>query len=512
MRLIDLDGSKPFRTTRPVAKLREGRNDWYRIQASAVSGGPTSLYVFDEVGYFGVTALDLIKELRQVRGDLEVHLNTPGGEVFDGIAIYNLLCQWNGSVEVIVDSLAASIGSVIAMAASPGRLRVMPTGQFMVHDGFGVCIGNEADMHQMADLLGKTSDNIASVYAERTGKPASYWRQVMREETWFSAAEAVDAGLADEVMELRNGEGGAKQVRDSWDLSVFGKRPPALGGQAVPRMAASAAQPHEPRAAASHAPAQVDHHTHDHPFFDGSGGVHSHEHGHDGNADHSPGLLHSHQEETRNAASVPYVGVTQSRHEPMTGPHAHDHGAHGHPEHDDGIHHHSHVHHGDAVHNHHTAIDPDGDGDDDTSAETDTDHDYWTADGRQIKPLPAPLSDILDYQIRMAAVDHTDWDAGRAWHAGAESDDPGKFYSGICAGRKDGDTSKQSSWALPHHYAPDTPPNADGVRNALSRLPQTNGLTNAQAAKAHLEAHMKQVNPEYQGEEDRWAGVFRGRS
>ena len=505
MRLIDLDGSKPFRTTRPTAKLREGRNDWYRIQASAGAGLPSQLYLFDEVGYFGVTAQDLINDLRQIRsGDLEVHLNTPGGEVFDGIAIYNLLCQWNGSVEVIVDSLAASIGSVIAMAASPGKLRMMPTGQLMIHDGFGVCIGNEADMHQMADLLGKTSDNIASVYAERTGKPASYWRQVMREETWFSAAEAVDAGLADEVMELRNGESGAKGMRDSWDLSVFGKRP-------------ARQEPHRhepPRAAASHAAMQIDHHTHDHPSFDGTGGTHSHEHGHDGNSDHSPGPLHSHLEESapQNAASVPYVGVTQVRHEPMTGAHAHDHGAHGHPEHDDGVHHHPHVHHGDAVHDHHTPIDPDGDGDDDSSAEGDTDHDYWTADGRQIKPLPAPLSDVLDYQIRMASVDHSDWDAGKAWHAGAESGDPGKFYSRICAGRKDGDTSKQSSWALPHHYAPDDPPNADGVRNALSRLPQTNGLTNESAAKAHLEAHMKQVNPQYEAEEDRWAGVFRGRN
>src|SRR5258706_2696873 len=101
------------------------------------------------------------------------------------------------------------------MAASPGELVMAKNATMMIHDGFGVCIGNEADMTEMAALLAKTSDNIASIYADRTGQPASQWREAMRAESWYTAQEAVDAGLADSI------QGGKAGVRNTWDLSVF---------------------------------------------------------------------------------------------------------------------------------------------------------------------------------------------------------------------------------------------------------------------------------------------------
>ncbi len=186
--------SKPFRTTRHIANLRQGRNDWYRIKAQA--DGPALVHIYDEIGYFGVTSQDFIRDLAAVSGDIELHLNTPGGEVFDGIAIYGALKQRPGQVSVVVDSLAASIGSVIAMGASPGQLVMAKNATMMIHDGFGMGIGNAADMRELADLLDKTSDNIASVYAERTGQPAAQWREKMRAESWYVGQEAVDAGLA----------------------------------------------------------------------------------------------------------------------------------------------------------------------------------------------------------------------------------------------------------------------------------------------------------------------------
>jgi hypothetical protein len=90
----------------------------------------------------------------------------------------------------------------------------------MIHDGFGMGIGNAADLRDLADLLDKTSDNIASIYAERTGKDASYWRALMRDETWYDADEAVAAGLADSVQTPQK-----KAPENSWDLSVFNHRP-----------------------------------------------------------------------------------------------------------------------------------------------------------------------------------------------------------------------------------------------------------------------------------------------
>ena len=93
------------------------------------------------------------------------------------------------------------------------------------------------------------------------------------------------------------------------------------------------------------------------------------------------------------------------------------------------------------------------------------------------------------------AVDETAWDGPAAMSRCAGSDDPAAAYRAICAGRRDGDPAVQSTWALPHHANPDDPPNADGVRNSLSRLPQTEGLTNAEAAQAHLDAHMAEISP-----------------
>ena len=98
----------------------------------------------------------------------------------------------------------------------------------------------------------------------------------------------------------------------------------------------------------------------------------------------------------------------------------------------------------------------------------------------------------------MADVDNSAWDASKAWANGAAADDPAAFYNGICAGKKAGDPATQAAHALPHHYHPGDAPNASGTANALSRLPQTQGLTNKAAAQDHLEAHMKVINPDYE--------------
>jgi HK97 family phage prohead protease len=93
-----------------------------------------------------------------------------------------------------------------------------------------------------------------------------------------------------------------------------------------------------------------------------------------------------------------------------------------------------------------------------------------------------------------AAVDNSAWDGPAAMSACTNSDTPASCFGAICAGKKAGDTSTQAAWALPHHKHPGDPPNAAGVRNGLSRLPQTDGLTNKQAAQSHLEAHLATIN------------------
>jgi ATP-dependent Clp endopeptidase proteolytic subunit ClpP len=158
--------------------------------------------MYDEIGLWGITAAEFAAVLAGISGDVTVRLNSPGGSATDGLAMYSLLRQRPGTVRVVVDGLAASIASVIAMAASPGCLAVAPNAALMVHDAFGECFGNDADMTAMAGVLARMSANIASVYADRTGQPVAQWRQAMSAETWYVGQEAVDAGLADSVLEM----------------------------------------------------------------------------------------------------------------------------------------------------------------------------------------------------------------------------------------------------------------------------------------------------------------------
>jgi ATP-dependent Clp endopeptidase proteolytic subunit ClpP len=202
------------------ASLRNGRRDWYRITNLAEANSAT-IHVYDEIGYFGVTANEFVNEVKALQVDsITLHVNSPGGEVFDGIAIYNALRNHPANVTVIVDALAASIASVIAMAGD--TVIMEPTAQLMIHDGHGICVGNAADMHATADLLDKCSDNIASVYATRTGTPVDAWRERMRNETWYSAQEAVDAGLADRVAGAEDSiPSDAIAPTAAWDLSIY---------------------------------------------------------------------------------------------------------------------------------------------------------------------------------------------------------------------------------------------------------------------------------------------------
>lgn len=169
---------------------------WYQITARA--DAPHEITIYDEIGDWGVTAGQFVNDLAGLRGDeITLRLNSAGGEVFGGIAIYNALRNHPAKVTTYVDGLAASIASVIAMAGD--HVEMSPNSTLMIHDAQSAAAGDAADLRQMAELLDKTSNNIASIYAEKTGGQASDWRELMQATTWYDAGEAVDAGLADAV-------------------------------------------------------------------------------------------------------------------------------------------------------------------------------------------------------------------------------------------------------------------------------------------------------------------------
>lgn len=209
--------------TRLLARVRPDR-DWYRISNQTGDGGPAEVVIYDEIGWFGVSAEQFMGELRAVTaGEITLRLSSPGGSVFDGIAIMNALRSHPARVTVHVDALAASIASVIAMAGD--RVVMQPHSQLMIHDALAGTVGNAEDLRELADLLDRQSDNIAAIYAERAGGTAEEWRAAMKRETWYSAEEAVEAGLADEVArparQPDHDQDPAEALAASWDLSVF---------------------------------------------------------------------------------------------------------------------------------------------------------------------------------------------------------------------------------------------------------------------------------------------------
>ena len=460
--------------------------------------GVTRVDIYDDIGgggWFdeGLTAKSFAAQMSAVKGPLEVHINSGGGDVFDGVAIGNAIRKHKGTVTTVVDGIAASIASVIAQA---GQDRVMqPGSMMMIHDASTLCWGDEAEMVKTAAVLSKNSDNIAQIYAERSGGTPAQWRETMKQETWYTADEAVSAGLADRV-----GDGDA-ELPAGMDIAAFSAVPGRIAAK-LRTMPQAAAAPVIVGADGNHAP-MTGSHAHSHPAYGSQGDdtTHAHDHAHDADANHR----HSHAAADGDGTTDHGPGISGEM-EPgaccsMCGPDC----ACGGPPAD-------HLHAADDMHNGHKRVDPDGDGDCDACADGDTDHDYWSADGKQIKPLPKQSSDRLDadgirdlirQMLRDAAdgVDSSPWDGPKAMANGAASDDPAAFYAGICAGQKSGDKSTQDAWALPYKYHPGDSPNAAGVKAALGRLPQTEGLTNASEAKTKLQNLMKKINPDYEADD-----------
>jgi ATP-dependent Clp endopeptidase proteolytic subunit ClpP len=218
---------------RRVANLvPQPQGSWYRVIRD--EAGPTRVDIYDEIGghwlFGGVSAADFVADLAQISGDLEVHINSPGGDVFDGLAIYNSLAQRPGNVKTVVDGLAASAASFIAQAGT--QREISPGAMVMIHEASGVCMGNSADMRELADLLDKVSGNIASLYATHSGNPDG-WRDAMQAETWYTAQEAVDAGLADGLSE-RPAAPDAAQAAARWAQELRGEAGRVLGMESMP--------------------------------------------------------------------------------------------------------------------------------------------------------------------------------------------------------------------------------------------------------------------------------------
>jgi len=193
-------------------------NNWYTIRAQS-SGAEVVIY--DEIGAYGVSAKGFLAELGALPDGtpLAVRLNSPGGSVFDAVAIYNAIKRHSGTVTVWIDGIAASAASYIAMA---GDEVVMPENAFlMIHDPAGMVMGTAIDMRAMAEALDKIKGSLLQGYAAKSGRTQEDIAPLMAAETWLDAKDALDLGFADRIAE-------PVRIAARFDVGRFRNAPPVL--------------------------------------------------------------------------------------------------------------------------------------------------------------------------------------------------------------------------------------------------------------------------------------------
>ena len=190
-----------------------------RFQA-ATTGRVATVHLYGVIGatWGGLDPAEIVPQLRALDVDeITVHVNSPGGDVYDGMALYNALRAHPAHVTAIIDGLAASAASVIICAADD--VAISPGAEVMIHDAWSLAIGDADALRKEADSIDRISENVAGIYAARAGGTTAHWRDLMRAETWFSASEAVAVGLADRI------DGAAAENRPAaaaaFDLSMY---------------------------------------------------------------------------------------------------------------------------------------------------------------------------------------------------------------------------------------------------------------------------------------------------
>jgi len=160
---------------------------------------PKIIALSGPVGY-GISASDVRSALKEAKGkDVIFQVNSPGGLVYEGIEIFNLIRDYPGHTECRIVGLAASAMSYIVLAAD--KVSAYDNATFMIHNALALAIGNHNDMRKMADFLESLSNILAKAYAKKTGKSMDEIKSLMDDETFLFGNEMLDAGFVDEVIE-----------------------------------------------------------------------------------------------------------------------------------------------------------------------------------------------------------------------------------------------------------------------------------------------------------------------
>ena len=185
--------------------------NWYNINSKASK--VVDVYIFDEIGMGGVNAQGFIEEIKSFKDSpMNLHINCVGGDVFDGMAIFNIIKKRTAKTTVYIEGIAASMGSVIALAAD--SVVMAENSLFMIHNAWGGAMGEAKEMKKTAKLLDKISGEIADIYVKKTKLPYDKVKEMMDEETWLNAEEALELGFIDSISD-------AIKVAAKYDVSKF---------------------------------------------------------------------------------------------------------------------------------------------------------------------------------------------------------------------------------------------------------------------------------------------------
>lgn len=239
-----------------VAKLPEQIDrSWYRIAKNAKMPDEVDILIYDEISMWGVNASQFVTDLAAIDAKvINLRVNSPGGIVFDGLAIYQALAAHPATIIAHVDGWAASIASVIIMAAD--EIRIGEAAQIMIHAPWSYVVGPADDMRKEADILDSLEAAIVDVYTARTGGTRTAIVDWVKAETWFKGQAAVDAGFADEVVPLKLKEPAKPAAKLGADFlaAIFPKMPADVrtsledASLAAPKFSFATATPREAEA------------------------------------------------------------------------------------------------------------------------------------------------------------------------------------------------------------------------------------------------------------------------
>lgn len=183
----------------------------FKIKASAGANKPAVIELYEEIGFWGVQAKDFADQIKAIDGNkVRVEINSPGGDVMAGIAMYNILVASGKEIETVAMGVAASAASVVFMA---GSKRSMPANSFlMLHNPWTIVAGNADELRDTADTLDKIGTSLLATYTSRSGMKAEDLTPLMKKDTWFTADEAKTNGLATDVSD-------AIEAQASFDLA-----------------------------------------------------------------------------------------------------------------------------------------------------------------------------------------------------------------------------------------------------------------------------------------------------